>query len=150
MNFSFRGGAKPKRRRRRGGGGPIRVKVQGVSFTVRELAKFDKRINADMKKLTRQHGEKLLLRVKDKINNRTGRLSASVRLRSKRAGLVAQVSTQLYYAQYVEFGFGKKYAFLYPAQREQQKIFARAARRSVKKTLGIVNRRKPRTKKKAA
>ena len=81
MNFSFRGGPKPKRRRRRGGG-PIRVKVQGVNFTVRELAKFDKRINADMKKLTRQHGEKLLLRVKDKINNRTGRLSASVRLRS--------------------------------------------------------------------
>lgn len=128
----------PRRNRKRGA---INVKVSGVQACVRNLVRFNKTLNKEMKKITRRHGEKLYARVVGGINSRSGKLARSVFRAETDSGFGVTVGTHLYYAQYVEFGWRKRFAFLYPALKVEARLYKRNVRRNTKKVLGETNKR---------
>lgn len=112
----------------------LRVRLEGVQHTVRDLAKVDRRIHGVVLGIVRKHAQKTYDEARRLAPRDSGTLYHSIYRRVYKKDLASIVGTRgLQYSVPVNFGFDLRYQYLFP--RKQKRRFSTNVRRGIRNFL---------------
>ena len=122
----------PRISRRTGG---LSIRINGVRATIRDLARWDRRVTKAAQDQTLTDGNKLFQDARTNAPVATGRLRDSIRIRYFEDAPAVLISVEVPYAAFVEFANQGRDQFLIPLHRRAKRRFSGNLRRRLRKLL---------------